>query len=121
MNRRFLLAGLFALPVSLPAEASLRSYSFDTFCSGNIPCWERGNTVYTYNKIGIPVSYTKELASDLKIIHNLDAKNILQNMYGSSFSINKKIIKNKNKLWLKFTIISDDIRDKEFSWYLDVS
>ena len=117
MFRRSLLTGLIAL---VPTTAFSRSFIKDTECIGFIPCIEKGNTVYTYNKIGIPVSYSKELAADLYSIHGMDAKNTLQNIYGTSFSITKKIVKYKTETWLKFTRITNDSRDKPYIWYQKV-
>lgn len=114
MLRRALITGLI---VGLPNIASARSFINDTECTGFIPCFEKGNKVYTYNKIGIPVSYSKELAADLYTIHGMDAKKTLQNMYGTNFSITKKIVRYKTEKWLKFTRITDDSRDKPYVWY----
>lgn len=117
MLRRLLLTGLIAL---LPSTAFSRSFINDTECIGTIPCIEKGNRVYTYNKINIPVSYSKELAADLYSIHGMDAKKILQNMYGTSFSITKKIVRYRTETWLKFTRVTDDSRDKPYIWYQKV-
>lgn len=121
MLRRALITGLIVGSIGMLSKpVSARSFIKDTECTGFIPCIEKGNIVYTYNKIGIPVSYSKELAADLYSIHGMDAKKILHNMYGISFSITKKIVRYKTETWLKFTRISDDSRDKPYVWYVKV-
>lgn len=118
MLRRSLLGFIGGTVGSLLATPVLaRSFIKETECGDFTPCIERGNMVYTYNKIGIPVSYSKELAADLYSIHGMDAKKTLQNMYGTSFSITKKIVRYKTETWLKFTRITDDSRDRPYIWY----
>ena len=114
MLRRAFITGLI---LGLPTIASARSFIKDTECIGKMPCIERGNMVYIQNKIGLTVSYTREISADLYSMYRMDAKKIYQNMYGTSFSISKKNVKYKNKLWLKFTRVSNDTRDKPYVWY----
>lgn len=117
MLRRSLLTGLIAL---VPTTAFSRAFIKDTECTRFIPCIEKGNTVYTYNKIGIPVSYSKELAADLQSIIGVDVNKILHNMYGTEFYISKKIIRYKTDSWIKYSRISNDTRDKTLQWYVKV-
>lgn len=114
---RSLLAGLIIL---IPGTAYSRSFINDTECIGTIPCIERGNIVYTYNKIGIPISFSKESAADMHSIHKINLLKTYQNMYGTQFYNTRKNVKYKTEKWIKYTRITDDSRDKPYVWYQKV-
>lgn len=69
------------------------------------------------NKIGIDVEYSPEMEVDLKEIHNLNLKTIIENMYGTNCSIRKTVIKQCNDTYRSdFVLTTNDARDSSLEW-----
>ena len=121
MLRRALITGLIVGSIGMLSKpVSSRSFIKDTECTGFIPCIEKGNRVYTYNKIGIPVSFSKESAADMHSIYGINLLKTYQNMYGTQFYNTRKNVKYKTENWIKYTRITNDSRDKPYVWYVKV-
>lgn len=73
------------------------------------------------NKLGVNVEYAFDLSRDLMRVHGIAASDIVENMYGTQFTILQKQItpgdpKDKKGEVTEFSIVTNDSRDAPRVW-----
>lgn len=114
ISRRDVFKGMAAVPVA----AAVATVLPEAVKAEESRVFRWGPHSFALNRSGQWVTWTSELESDLLKYHGIRARDIIENMHGTRFSISREYVgqtedgSHKNK----YTLQTNDTRDATASW-----